>query len=717
MNKVFNINLGGIPFTIDEGAYHELERYLASLHNHFKTSDGYEDIINDIEARLAELFKEQLGSREIVSTRDVSAAKSIMGTPEDFGAEELEPEAKAQEKEDSKYRMGKRFFRDPEDQVIGGVCSGIAAYLGINDPIWVRLAFVLITLSGGFGVALYLILWAISPEAKTAADRLAIRGKKIDISSIANTIESEFDNISDQISSLSRAKKKSRPSGKVEHPVRSFISGLGKVLAGFIEIIRRLLKPIFFIVGVIFIISLALAWVGLIVGVIFSAPILEYIISGNYILNVFAVINVISLIGVPLISLQLLASKILFRSKIHIRWKTGLFVFWGLNLASLFFITSITARDFSEGFTVNMSQETYPQLDTLELVVQDDRIDKMVSLGDKLYLGNDELTFQNVELRLHKAKGKSFKISIDHHSRGANRENASKTAEAINMSYIWEGQQLSFPSRFNIPKGEHWRAQKVIINVYVPEGKVIKCNKAARYKGVVRRIPPIDNSYDSPHNFYDHYWKMGPEGLISAELATEKKLENRYAFSDFNELLIDGPMQVFIEKSDNYDIRITGPTRQAEQIEFVQTGNTLTITTDDFQDQAPRMYIYMPGLSAITFRNTQDSKIIGFKEDQMLIKHLSESKLDCVIETNHLNIIAQGSKEIDLRGSSTDLAASIDKGAFLNAESFTTSTANLQAKGYARAKLMVKDELFYEVEDLNNIEVLGQPKMIELGDN
>ena len=189
MNKVQHINLGGFPFTIDEHAYEHLSRYLETIHRHFRGSEGYEEITNDIEARMAELFQESLGERgTIITMKEVNDAIVIMGTPEDFGAEPLEEEPQPRTGS-SGYRPGKRLFRNPEDEVLGGVCSGIAAYFGIADPLWIRLLFIVITISGGFGIPAYLILWAILPKAETASDRLAMRGEPINASNIGRIIE------------------------------------------------------------------------------------------------------------------------------------------------------------------------------------------------------------------------------------------------------------------------------------------------------------------------------------------------------------------------------------------------------------------------------------------------------------------------------------------------------------------------------------------------
>ena len=199
MNKIFNINLGGYPFTIDEDAYKHLSHYLETIHKHFRSSEGYEEITTDIENRMAELFQEEVGGKPIVTIKNVEAAIAIMGTPEEFGADPLEEEAP---KDKSSYKTGKRLFRNPEDEVIGGVCSGIAAYFGIQDPLWIRLLWIFLTISGGFGIAVYIILWIIVPKAETASDRLQMRGESINVSNIGKIIEEEMDNFSDKITEL-----------------------------------------------------------------------------------------------------------------------------------------------------------------------------------------------------------------------------------------------------------------------------------------------------------------------------------------------------------------------------------------------------------------------------------------------------------------------------------------------------------------------------------
>lgn len=198
MNKIVNINLGGYPISIDTNAYEHLNDYLDMIHRHFKKSDGYEEITTDIECRMAELFEEQLGSRKIVNLQDVKDVIIIMGTPEDFGADSFYDHID-DERHDIGINPGKRLFRDPKDKIIGGVCSGLSAFLGIDNPAWIRIISAVLLMTGGIGVLPYIVLWIVIPEATSASDRLAMRGEPINVSNIAKTIEHEIGYFSDKV--------------------------------------------------------------------------------------------------------------------------------------------------------------------------------------------------------------------------------------------------------------------------------------------------------------------------------------------------------------------------------------------------------------------------------------------------------------------------------------------------------------------------------------
>ncbi|MEJ6808042.1 MAG: PspC domain-containing protein [Saprospiraceae bacterium] len=210
MNKILNINLGGIPFTIDINAYTHLEKYLDAIRRHFSDSESCDEIIHDIEVRMGELFQESMKGSSIISNKELDEVIQIMGTPEDFGAESVEDDYEPTEESRKNYtsrakkkNSGKRLFRDGDDKVVAGLCSGIAAYFGVNDPLWIRVAFVILLFSG-LSPIIYILLWVIVPVARTSSEKLSMRGENINISNIAKTVEEEITELSKRISKIGK---------------------------------------------------------------------------------------------------------------------------------------------------------------------------------------------------------------------------------------------------------------------------------------------------------------------------------------------------------------------------------------------------------------------------------------------------------------------------------------------------------------------------------
>lgn len=189
MKRTTTINLGGIVFNIDEDAYQTLSNYLSQLERHF-SEDEREEILKDIEVRMAELLKCKLQYRDVVEIADVNEVIDVIGHPEQFGEEKEEYKNDFENSDNSfsqnpnrKYR---KLYRDPENKVIGGVASGIAAYFGMERVLMRVLFIVLILISFGWGLLIYLILLVAMPEAKTTAQLLEMRGIEPSLENINN---------------------------------------------------------------------------------------------------------------------------------------------------------------------------------------------------------------------------------------------------------------------------------------------------------------------------------------------------------------------------------------------------------------------------------------------------------------------------------------------------------------------------------------------------
>lgn len=173
MKQVININFQGRVVPIEVTAFELLKNYTESLNRHFANEEGKEEIINDIESRIGELFQERITKgATCITDDDVNAIIKNMGTPEEFEtmdesqAQPASSSARQEQSSSSTSATGhKRLFRDENDKVLGGVCSGLANYFNI-DVVIARIIFVVLLFSG-VGFLTYIIMWIAVPSSAT----------------------------------------------------------------------------------------------------------------------------------------------------------------------------------------------------------------------------------------------------------------------------------------------------------------------------------------------------------------------------------------------------------------------------------------------------------------------------------------------------------------------------------------------------------------------
>jgi len=204
MKKTVSINLNGLVFYIDEDAFLRLRTYLDKLEKWYRGEEGAQEIISDIEDRIAELFEEKVKPGiGVITMPMVEEVINIMGEPEEF--EDLSGENTVDDKS-STYRPPKRLYRDIDDRVFGGVCSGIAAYFNI-DTVLVRVIFgILPFVSVGVIIPIYIVLWIAVPPAVTTAQKLQMRGEPINISNIERMIKEEYEDMKKQFGKIKDTK-------------------------------------------------------------------------------------------------------------------------------------------------------------------------------------------------------------------------------------------------------------------------------------------------------------------------------------------------------------------------------------------------------------------------------------------------------------------------------------------------------------------------------
>ncbi|TBW28923.1 PspC domain-containing protein [Gramella sp. KN1008] len=478
MNKTVNINLAGIFFHIDEDAYAKLQRYLEAIRHSFSNTQGRDEIISDIEARIAELFNEKIkNERQVISVKEVEEVITIMGQPEDYMVDEeiFEDEPKRTQ---STKTVGKKLFRDPENGYVGGVSSGLGHYLGI-EAIWIRLLWILLTIfSSGAFILIYIAFWIFVPEAKTTADKLAMRGEEVTISNIEKKIREGFHEVSDSIKNVD-----------YERYGKQASAGASSAATTLGNIIKFCLKLFVKFVGILLLLIAGSTLIALFVGLfavgtfgIIEAPWTDYV----EMVNTGAPLWVLSLlcffaVGIPFFFLFVLGLKILVKNlrsigRIALLTLLGVWLLSVIGL-SVIGISQATHRAFDSD-VASTEKLTIAPTDTLFLRMRhnselsrknwrssDFRI--AYENGNKLLVGND------IRLIVKSTKDSLAKMEIVKSAEGKDYQDAQTRAENINYSTSLIGNELLLNSYFTSDSSYGYRDQEVQVTLFLPEGTTL----------------------------------------------------------------------------------------------------------------------------------------------------------------------------------------------------------------------------------------------------
>ena len=347
MKKTININLAGFVFYIDEDAYETLQKYLNNIRTYLGNTEGREEIIDDIESRIAELFSEK--QKQVITLVEVNEIIEVMGQPEDYMTEE--------EFEETTFQQpNKRLFRDPDNTVLGGVCSGVGHYLKI-DAVWIRLIF-LAMLWSGLSILFYFVLWAIIPKAETTAQKLEMKGKAATLSNIEDYVRKGYENVKDDFKNVdfrgAGEKAKRGATGFfafLGELVTKLFSALGKILSFIASILGKLLGVIILVITVALIIVLTISFIiGSFIDINIGNDIL--VLSGFEFIGpdwggpfhpIWYHISMMLTFGIPAFSLLLFALQLLFKNMGRLSGgvKIGLLAVWMISLVG-FIILSLT---------------------------------------------------------------------------------------------------------------------------------------------------------------------------------------------------------------------------------------------------------------------------------------------------------------------------------------------------------------------------------------
>jgi phage shock protein PspC (stress-responsive transcriptional regulator) len=606
MKKVININFHSRVIPIEESAYDILKQYSESLRKYFANEEGRDEIINDIENRIAELFSELLKKgANCITDADVTNIIDSMGRPEDFEAADADSgigntssvkqdsSSNQQSQQQRAYNYtpppGRgRFYRNADDKLIGGVCSGLANYLGI-DPVILRIIFVVLFgallwvyillwiivpsqslhsnitkrlyrssddrviggvagglaayfnmqawiprlifalpfvlgitsgifhaafwnwdygfgprfISGGLGSTLiltYIILWIAVPIATTASEKLEMRGEKVDLNSIANTIKEDLEGFKGRAEKVgasvkegaerfagefkATAQEKSKAFASEIHERRKYNEGG----SGVGHVIGVLFKAFFlFIAGVI-----ALALFGVLIGLLFGGvavlPLKGFLLSG-FTENFLAWASLILFLGIPLLALLTWLIRRIMGARSRNHYLGYVFgSLWIIGLVCIIVLFSMFVRSFRvKDFVEDEIKIAQPAKGKMYIDLANGITEHHYHMRNwgmnwdtdwPLYGENyDSLILNTVRINIVKSKDSSFHVHRLRFSRGESTSQAQELAKKINFDITQQDSTILLAHGFGISKHEKFRNQQLLVVLEVPVGKKIEINK------------------------------------------------------------------------------------------------------------------------------------------------------------------------------------------------------------------------------------------------
>jgi len=535
MKNTINISLGGIVFHIEEDAHQKLSAYLDAISKSMQGSEGQAEIMTDIEARIAEILQPKVTDfKQVISITDIEEVIGIMGNPEEFAtgsAETKKEQTYSNTNERGRYQYGqRRIFRDPDDKVLGGVCSGIAYHFGV-DPIWIRLGFGLSIFLGGFGFLLYILLLIIIPKALTAAEKLEMRGEPVDVNNIRKIIEEDMQDF----------KKKAQDFGnnvknwKTRHHGQQFGKNFGDFLSSFFHglgsLIGGIVKGIFAFIGIILVIVLSCLLLTFAIALFTGINVLDIdshsghsvhysmhtllsALSINWAERTMLITGIFLFIGIPLLSLIIRFGRAITGRKRPFQWYTvsasilwtaaWIFIIIGVAKVSKYF--KVSAHTSNEvRFMLPASANTL----YVKMPTQNDEDEENISIGinsHSFYATDDSVFFGSPSICIGASADSNFHFILNKSGRGTNMTEANASANSIGYSFAQHDTVLQLSSYYQIAEGTPWRAQQLEGVLQIPLNKTIDMPE-----GIDHLICPA--VHHKHHHLGGHKWLMTAQGL------------------------------------------------------------------------------------------------------------------------------------------------------------------------------------------------------------
>lgn len=540
MEKTIIINIGNTIIHIEESAYELLKAYLNEVKQYFANHADDLEIVTDIENRIAELLTEQLEEqkKQVVDSANVNSVIAQMGKVQDFDTVEEGEEAPVINNNYQYQYTEKKLYRDMDDRVVAGVCAGIAHYVNA-DPKWIRLATLLISIAGGFGLLVYAILWIIMPKAKSRIERMEMKGEPANLQGFQKNLDEELQAVKER---LGEVNKHAQPIfARLGNFIGEFFEWLGRFISGTGKIIFKVIAGFIVVFGVLFLITLIIgtaAFQGF-----WDASIYEYfpfsiINEGNRGAILFGAFIVCF---VPVLALVLFSIRVAFNKQaINKTLSFALLIIWLAGVA----ITGYQAAKISSEFkqhaelTQTTDLKAYPvytiNIDKSKYFSKEDSVAYHIDANNRHQIVIDDfedgpfVAMNHIRIDINKSETGVTRLIQKYESQGKTFQSALQNAQNISYNYKLKDAELIFSPRFQLREGTIWRNQEVRLNLEIPVGtKLILKQDAYRYVNNYWTWECNDSEND--HND-SSVWIMTDDGLkcmakLKEEALKKEKLE------------------------------------------------------------------------------------------------------------------------------------------------------------------------------------------------
>jgi phage shock protein PspC (stress-responsive transcriptional regulator) len=520
MKKTVKINIGGVFFNIDEDAYQILQNYLAHINRKFSAEPEGKEIISDIESRIAEILQSKISThKQVISKEDIDEIIDIMGRPEDFDNENTQQNS---------FSYSRRMYRDPDNRILGGVCSGMAAYFNI-DPVIIRVIFVVLLFAWGVAGVIYIVLWALLPPAYTTAEKLHMRGENMTIADIEKNIKNEFEYVKSSVHNY----KNSRNYDQTRSFLNEFFSVIGQIIMVFFKIIGGIIGFTMIIVGLALLIGLA-GWV--IIGEpfmpwnnIFIDNQLVYTDMINTFLNPGTIwlfsVSLFLIIFIPLVSLVYAGLKLLLRFKINDKPFAIIgFSLWFLSVIAVILLSFTQVRNLSVSArsveNINIQRTTNSPIYFDVEKIENAKSSKFYIFDGEFsvtYDKNDKKSFYvHPEIDIHRSVNQLATIEIEKTGRGLDYLKAEENTQKIRYNCKQTDSLIKFDAYYPLLKENVWAFPEVDVTINIPDSTIIFISE-----NMVEQLDYIETTEYMPNrDLGGKYWIMTEKGLTEYKINT-----------------------------------------------------------------------------------------------------------------------------------------------------------------------------------------------------